>query len=129
MRSVFITSVVWLSLVSMFCSSGSAAASAGAPSPADSQWWFEAARNLEAHEYAIGESPAGLQAPNRKQDLRTYFRSHGIEAVPRTGAADSGAWHFQWRTTAWGREGDLQSVGGASTWASATRPPREIIKS
>jgi hypothetical protein len=115
MRKSLITSVVWIPLAVTICLSGGAAASESAPSPpgaaVDGAWWMEAVLNLEAREYEVSESPAGLQAPNRAQNLRTYFRPHGIEAVPRTGADDSGAWCFEWRTTAWGREGNLQTVG------------------
>ena len=63
---------------------------------------------IEREEYHPSMSPAGLQAPNRAQNLRTFFRDSGIEVAPRT--AGKSAWRWQWQTTAWGREGRVQSV-------------------
>lgn len=63
---------------------------------------------IECEEYHASVSAAGLQAPNRAQNIRTYFKDSGIEVVPRS--AEKPAWRWQWQTTAWGREGHIQPI-------------------
>jgi hypothetical protein len=73
-------------------------------------WWSQVVRNLEQLEYEVSPSGVGLQAPNRHQNLRTYFREDGIDVVARTVSFDEAPWCFGWRTRAWGREGHLESL-------------------
>jgi hypothetical protein len=80
-------------------------------------WWQTASASIERQEYNASSTAQGLQAPNRGQNLRTYFRSDGIEVVPREHPGTDPAWRFSWRTTAWGREGRLRAL------ASAGNPP------
>jgi FG-GAP repeat protein len=61
---------------------------------------------IEREEYHTSVSAAGLQAPNRAQNIRTYFKDSGIEVVPRIDEKPS--WSWQWRTVAWGREGHIR---------------------
>jgi concanavalin A-like lectin/glucanase superfamily protein/FG-GAP repeat protein/Big-like domain-containing protein len=71
--------------------------------------WLSGVQNaIELGEYHASVSAAGLQAPNRAQNIRTYFRDSGIEVVPR--GDEKPSWRWQWRTTAWGREGHIQSI-------------------
>ncbi|MBU1948097.1 MAG: FG-GAP repeat protein [Candidatus Eisenbacteria bacterium] len=58
--------------------------------------------NIEREEYHASVNAAGLQAPNRSQNLRTYFHNDRIELVPRMGESEP-AWRFSWRSTHWGR--------------------------
>ena len=50
---------------------------------ADASWWQTASARIEREEYHASLTAAGLQAPNRAHDLRTTFRSRGIEVAPR----------------------------------------------
>ncbi|HMB71107.1 MAG TPA: FG-GAP-like repeat-containing protein [bacterium] len=61
---------------------------------------------LEAMEYEIRATEHGLQAPNRAQDLRTWFGDHGVDIVPRTRDAQ---WTWTWRTAEWGRAGAMKA--------------------
>jgi hypothetical protein len=47
------------------------------------EWAGEIERFLSDHEYAASHNREGLQAPNRAQAFRTYFRPTGIEIVDR----------------------------------------------
>src|SRR5215831_18714214 len=51
---------------------------------ADGDWQARVQKELAAREYQASENGAGLQAPNRAQDLRTYFDARGIRVHDRT---------------------------------------------
>ncbi len=85
--------------------SGSAAGKTAVSSPSlhspeqvivDDGWVTAVSAHLKAAEYAISASqgavgqPIVYQAPNRAQNLRTYFSETGIQVTPRLAAA--GAW-------------------------------------
>jgi hypothetical protein len=62
-----------------------------APRPAGPQgiedgWLGRAQRGLAEREYQASRNRAGLQAPNRAHDLRTYFEPSGIRVHDRTAA-------------------------------------------
>jgi hypothetical protein len=63
------------------------------------------ASSIAALEYDLSLSADGVQAPNRAQGLRTYFRATGLEVVPRQSET---TWRFAWRTSGWGREGRMR---------------------
>ncbi len=88
-------------------------------------WLGTVLAQIEADEYKASVNERGLQAPNRAHNIRTYFEDGGIEVVQRTGEAES-SWSFEWRTTRWGREGELVDVAdGAGSVAadhSAAKP-------
>ena len=92
---------------------GSQAAATGVAA----DWWSAVRANLAREEYHVSVSDAGLQAPNRAQNLRTYFRDEGIEVVPRTTGEEAPPWRFTWRTTAFGR-------GARPEAAAPAVPPR-----
>jgi hypothetical protein len=50
----------------------------------DSGWLTRAQRGLAEREYRASLSRQGLQAPNRAQNLRTYFDPTGVRVVDRT---------------------------------------------
>jgi hypothetical protein len=74
------------------------APSVPAGTPAD--WWASVQANIGQSEYDITwqdttclpDIPAGYQAPNRAQDLRTYFTPTGARVIPRTETVPS--WQF-----------------------------------
>jgi hypothetical protein len=66
---------------------GTSAASAPAlPDGAGEGWLARARRELAEREYWASQSRRGLQAPNRAQNLRTYFEPSGIRVHDRTAA-------------------------------------------
>ncbi len=93
----------------------SEATSAGATG----NWWSQARRDIERQEYIGSATEDGWQAPNRVQNLRTRFRSDGVELVPQ--ADGGGAWRWRWETTAWGRDG---SIRHATPIAPVSHGPR-----
>jgi len=89
------------------------------PAEASEDWWTQVSRSLAEVEYRTSESAAGLQAPNRAQNLRTYFRDGSIELLPReSGASD---WCWTWRTIAWGRVSGLAMLPSTSPRVDAVR--------
>jgi hypothetical protein len=50
----------------------------------DADWLADIDRGLAAREYEATRNGAGLQAPNRAHDLRTYFDPLGVRVVDRT---------------------------------------------
>jgi len=89
--------------------------------PAD--WWAQAQAEIEQVEYSItwqdqtylpGSSEA-FQAPNRAENLRTYFEPGGPTVLPRLWAEDLSdpPWRWELRLAAWGREG-MEPVPAAS---------------
>lgn len=89
------------------------------PQGAGGNWWSEACKNIAALEYRASVSEAGLQAPNRAQALRTFFREGAIEIVPRS--EDAAAWAWGWRTTCLGREDTGQLVAAAAPVSEGPR--------
>ncbi|MCA9755823.1 MAG: FG-GAP repeat protein [Candidatus Eisenbacteria bacterium] len=89
--------------------------------------WYEAVTDRIARsEYDVSRAAEGLQAPNRAQDLRTYFREGGIDVLPRR--AMEADWTWSWRTRAWGRLPDEDACtasfdGIASLDLVASREP------
>ena len=65
-------------------------------------------RSIEAREYQASRNDRGLQTPNRKQNLRTYFEPTGIRVHDRT--AQGGGELLGLRWTGIGRGASLASV-------------------
>jgi len=77
---------------------------------ADDGWWQAVSTRIRSDEYHACVGKAGLQAPNRAQNLRTHFRKDAIEVVPREEPAEGDAWRLLWSTTRWGREDQWTTV-------------------
>ena len=97
-----------------------AAQAATNDSSISSDWWSCARVQLEAEEYVASVAAAGLQAPNRANNLRTYFRDHGIEVVPRVRAEGGASWTWAWRLRRFGREAHLHRLPPATPIANRT---------
>ncbi len=54
------------------------------PNIVDRGWLSSMQHDLAAYEYHASENGHGLQAPNRAQNLRTYFEPTGIRLYDRT---------------------------------------------
>ncbi len=82
-----------------------AAASPGADVPAD--WWTAVQEDIRLAEYhatwqegtALADLAAAYQAPNRAQNLRTYFTPQGIRIIPRAFEGEAPPWEWGlWRS-------------------------------
>ena len=67
----------------------------------------------------LPDLPTAYQAPNRAQNLRTYFTPTGIRAIPRIG--DGAAWELGLRLTGFGYRGAVQPVAPATLSAEDNR--------
>jgi hypothetical protein len=87
-------------------------------------WWATAQANIQRAEYNVTwqeqtylpDLPAAYQAPNRANNLRTYFGPGGLIVIPRTwieGSAEP-PWRWELRLISGGREGSADTVPAAS---------------
>jgi FG-GAP repeat len=74
-------------------------------------WLAAVERDLAAREYRASVNHRGLQAPNRAQNLRTYFEPGGIRVMDRTAPGEPEL--VSLRLAAIGREGALAVLGDA----------------
>ena len=81
---------------------------------ADASWWHAVSSEIARQEYFVSRNEHGLQAPNRAQNLRTYFGIDGIDIAPRQGGTGTTT-RVTWRTSRWGRAGGLVPVEPATT--------------
>ena len=78
---------------------------------ASENWWQTVSAEITRDEYRASLTSDGLQAPNRAHGLRTWFRTEGIEVVPRQKPSGCNvSWCFSWSTTRWGRESQLKRL-------------------
>ena len=106
------------------------------PQGATAGWWASVERDISRSEYQVtwqdrtnlpdlpAESPrfgigAAYHAPNRAQDLRTYFTPTGIRVIPRTG--DGASWEWGFTLAGFGYEGAVQPVDPATLSAEDNR--------
>ena len=92
------------------------------PSPrphAAPDWLARAGQGLAAREYHATENDRGLQAPNRRHNLRTYFEPDGIRVVDRT--APGGPGLVGLRLAGVGRGTTLHPVPPGEVYADAAR--------
>ncbi len=111
-------------------SPGVSAAPAPATSDADSLGQTSAAgiiAGLSAMEYEVSwqelslieDAPAGYQAPNRAQNLRTYFYQDGPKVIQRTDSDPD--WVWEYHLTSFGRPDRLEAVETATIKADRSR--------
>ena len=97
----------------------------------DADWWSTVQEGILRSEYHVtwqegtylDEVPAAYQAPNRAQDLRTYFTPQGPLAIPRTGIepGEGPPWRWQASLVGWGRAGAMTVVPEAVLAAQENR--------
>lgn len=90
----------------------------------DPNWLAETQRGLAEGEYAATENNIGLQAPNRAQNIRTYFQPGGVAVHDRTDEADSPL--VSLALAGVGRGDSLAAVGDGDVTADGTRV--EIVR-
>ena len=99
------------------------------PADVPADWWGIAQENIHKSEYAVTwqdktylpDLRAAYQAPNRSQDLRTYFAPDGIRIIPRVIPEDdnqkkSGTtvpWELGLRLTGYGYADHIQPTSAA----------------
>ncbi len=97
------------------------AAQAGDPPPSEG-WWAAIQEEIRRTEYHVswqkethlpGGAPA-YQAPNRAQNLRTYFTPEALQLEPRVWSGAAPPWRVSVEMAAWGRGADLSPVGEAA---------------
>ena len=89
----------------------------------NADWWSAVQEDIRKSEYQVTwqeqtyleEIAAAYQAPNRAENLRTYFGSEGPIIIPRTWGEESNTppWRWELALVAWGREGAVQPVTSA----------------
>jgi hypothetical protein len=89
------------------------------PTGVSADWWATVCESIEESEYHASRGEAGLQAPNRAQNLRTRFRDTGIEIVPRDRRSQD--WIWTWKTATWGRPPKMARVEPAAATFDAAR--------
>jgi hypothetical protein len=97
----------------------------------DDGWWSTVQENIRRSEYHVtwqeqtylADLAVAYQAPNRSQNLRTYFTPEGPIVIPRTWAGETEvpSWRWEARLAAWGREGTPEVVSPAALEAEENR--------
>jgi len=98
------------------------------PSGVSVDWWAAVQENIARSEYWVTWQEhtyldgidAAYQAPNRAQNLRTYFTAKGIRVIPRTFAGETPPW--EWAVT-------LKRYGYATTALETNADRMQLIKS
>jgi hypothetical protein len=113
-----------LSPVATISEPGGAGGAAGLLPSASADWWATVQEDIRRSEYNVTwqeqtylpDLPAAYQAPNRANNLRTYFAPAGPVIIPRVWAevAADPPWRWELSLTALGREGARQPVPTAS---------------
>ena len=97
------------------------------PPGVSQSWWAKVQENIRRSEYKISwqektclaDLKSAYQAPNRAQDLRTYFTPTGIRVVRRTESSPS--WQWGVSLSGYGYAGDLKRVAAAKLAVSGNR--------
>src|SRR5262245_58558410 len=86
MRILLTTSICLAALIFQGAprAAGPMGASAAVQGGASSHWLAQAKRHIAEREYWASPSERGLQAPNRRHSLRTWFDGSGIRVHDRT---------------------------------------------
>jgi hypothetical protein len=89
----------------------------------DADWWSAVQEHIRRSEYQVTwqeqtyleDVAAAYQAPNRAENLRTYFAPEGPIVIPRVWGEETASppWRWQASLVAWGRAGALRPVSPA----------------
>lgn len=97
------------------------------PAGAGGNWWSAVQKEIRQSEYKIirqeetslPDVKAAYQAPNRAQNLRTYFTPTGIQVVRRTESVPG--WQWSLHLTGYGYAGEVKAVDEAKLVVSENR--------
>ncbi|GAX59205.1 hypothetical protein SCALIN_C01_0136 [Candidatus Scalindua japonica] len=89
------------------------------PAEASAGWWSKVQKQIRQSEYHVGWQDhsflpyvkSAYQAPNRAQNLRTYFIRDGIRVIPRSSKGDDWIWGMS--MSSYGFKGDIKAAGQA----------------
>jgi hypothetical protein len=94
-------------------------------------WWATVQETIRQSEYHVTwqeqtylpDLPAAYQAPNRANNLRTYFSPINPVVIPRIwhGTSTTPPWRWQVSLTAWGPKGAVQPVSPATIQVEENR--------
>ncbi len=92
-----------LAYVAVCAQAGDGAANGAPPAGVSGDWWAQAQKGIAAEEYSVTwqdktilpEVAGAYQAPNRAQDLRTYFTEAGPRVVRRTAETPEWVWGLE----------------------------------
>jgi hypothetical protein len=89
----------------------------------DADWWSAVQENIRRSEYHVTwqeqtyleDVAAAYQAPNRAENLRTYFTPEGLIVIPRIWVEESNTppWRWEVSLVAWGRAGAVRPASSA----------------
>ncbi len=90
----------------------------------DMDWWSSVQEDIRHSEYQVtwqertylNDVPAAYQAPNRANNLRTYFVPTGAIVIPRVGIEPGERLPWRWEVSlaAWGRASTMAALPDAS---------------
>ncbi len=89
------------------------------PTGVPDDWFTTVQQDIRRSEYHIIRQnqsgligiPASYQAPNRSQNLRTYFTATGIRIIPRVFDGKTPPWAWGIRLSGYGFDGNVQPIG------------------
>ena len=92
-------------------------------------WWTAAQEEIRQSEYQVTwqertyllDLAAAYQAPNRAQNLRTYFAPQGIRVIPRVFEGETPPWKWTLTLAGYGYAGAVQPVAAASLHSEGNR--------
>ncbi|MBN1140151.1 MAG: FG-GAP repeat protein [Anaerolineae bacterium] len=96
---------------------------------ASDNWWAAAQERIRQSEYQVtwqeltylDDVAAAYQAPNRTQNLRTYFTAQGIRMIPRVWDGQAPPWEWGLALSAYGYAGREQETVAAALSANGSR--------
>ena len=96
---------------------------------ASADWWTAVQEDIRQSEYALTwqeqthliDLPAAYQAPNRAQNLRTYFTPAGVRLIPRVYEGDAPPWEWGLTLSGYGSTADVLPVAAAALSTEGNR--------
>jgi len=98
----------------------------------NADWWAAVQEDIRRSEYHVtwqeqtylaGATAGAYQAPNRAQNLRTYFSGEGLTIIPRVWpeAGEVPPWRWELSLSAWGRTSAPEATSVAELYAQENR--------
>jgi hypothetical protein len=117
--SFFLLSILFALVPCASLYAPSALAASATPPGSDQSWMAEVQQGLSEREYQASQNDQGIQAPNRRHNLRTYFEASGIRVHDRTAAGSPELLGLS--LVKLGRGDALAPVGLGEVWSEGAR--------
>ncbi|NOY23995.1 MAG: hypothetical protein GXO70_10865, partial [Acidobacteria bacterium] len=98
------------------------------PAGVSTDWWGTVQENIRKSEYTISRAKSelpgtdtALQAPNRKQNFRTWFVENGFVIEPRTEKESEPVWTFGLELIGYGAKNHMKTVTASEPEAGKNR--------